>query len=247
MRQHLIYDLATRFFHWIFAGVFLTAFAIAKTTDDDTALFYNHMLLGLVLGSLVLWRLFWGIFGSPHARFNNFKLNPKDLLNYFLSILKNDKKYWEGHNPASSWAAVLMLLLAAGLAVSGYLMSNGYKESLEDVHELMANAFIVVVILHIAGVFFHTFRFKDKLPLAMIDGKKKLDGPPSNTMTSHHPVAAFIFLVWVGGVAYSVYTNYDPASKTLKIFNQTLQLGESEQDGGDQGRNNHEEHEDDHE
>ena len=66
-------------------------------------------------------------------------------------------RLWAGHNPASSWAAVTMLLLALALGVTGFLMANGSAgESFEDRHELLANAFIVVVVLHVAGVILHT-------------------------------------------------------------------------------------------
>lgn len=49
MKRELVYDLPTRIFHWMFAVLFLTAFVITKTVDDESAVFSYHMLAGLVL------------------------------------------------------------------------------------------------------------------------------------------------------------------------------------------------------
>ena len=47
MKKISVYDLPTRFFHWLFASLFIAAFAIAKTVDDESPLFSYHMLAGL--------------------------------------------------------------------------------------------------------------------------------------------------------------------------------------------------------
>lgn len=120
-----IYDLPTRIFHWLFAGSFLTAFTIANTVDDESTIFAYHMLAGLVMGFIVLWRIVWGFIGSTHARFSDFSLNPKSLLQFGKGVLTGQGRLWAGHNPASSWAAITMLLLALALGVTGYLMANG--------------------------------------------------------------------------------------------------------------------------
>ena len=99
MRSTLIYDLPTRIFHWVFVSLFLTSFVIGKTVDDESVVFSYHMISGLLLGGLVLWRIFWGLFGSKHAQFTGFNLNPLHLKDYFFGILSGSKKRWSGHNP----------------------------------------------------------------------------------------------------------------------------------------------------
>lgn len=37
MRPLLVYDWPTRIFHWLFAALFVTAFAISNLLDDDSA------------------------------------------------------------------------------------------------------------------------------------------------------------------------------------------------------------------
>src|SRR5690606_17310379 len=99
---------------------------------------------------------------------------PRSLFSYFKSILQGKSLTTIGHNPASSWAALLMLALAVGLGITGYLMtSSGSTEIWEDAHELMAKAFLIVAIAHVAGIVLYTFRHKDLIGLSMVHGKKR--------------------------------------------------------------------------
>ncbi|MCB0331133.1 MAG: cytochrome b/b6 domain-containing protein, partial [Bdellovibrionales bacterium] len=173
MNESRVYDLPTRVFHWLFAFLFVVAFAIGNSVDDDSSLFSYHMLAGIVLFLLVIFRLVWGIIGTKYARFSGFSLNPRELLEYFKGVLTGMSRTWIGHNPASSWAAIMMMLFALGLGVTGYLMSNGEGgHDLKEVHELLANGFLIVVLLHIAGVVLHSLRHRDGIWKSMFGGQK---------------------------------------------------------------------------
>ncbi len=228
MRQSLVYDLPTRVFHWLFAGLFLTGFIIAKTIEDDSPWFSYHSIAGLTLGFVVILRIIWGVFGTKYARFSGFALNPMDLVNYFKGILSGDKTRWAGHNPASSWAGVIMMVMAFGLAVTGYFMTSGPdKESFEDIHELFANGFIIVVVLHIAGIVLHTIRHKELIALSMVDGKKaeiSLD----QTIPSAQSAFGILLIALIVAFGLNLFKNYDSAAGTLKFFGTTLQLSEAE-------------------
>lgn len=228
MRSALVYDIPTRIFHWMFSGLFLMSFIIAKTVDDEAVAFSYHMLAGLLLGGLVLWRLVWGVVGSRHARFSGFQLNPFDLKDYMWGILSGSRKRWAGHNPASSWAAITMFLLALGLAATGYLMATGNKEAFEDIHEFMANAFIVVVALHVAGVIFHSVRHQDGIAFSMIDGKKEpvLEG---GDIPSARGFAAVLLLALVVSGSIYLVRSFDPQQRTIHLLGQTLQMGDPKQ------------------
>lgn len=227
MKKQLIYDLPTRVFHWLFAGLFVTAFVIAKTVDDDSPVYSYHMLAGLLLGFTVLMRIIWGFVGTKYARFSSFALHPKDLADYFRRIVSGDKKRWSGHNPASSWAGIIMMLFALGLGLTGYLMANGQKESFEDIHELLANGFLIVVLLHVAGVLLHALRHRDGIGMAMLDGQKR-EFVTNDTILNSRPAVALFFIVLVAGFSMHLFKNYNSQNQTLKLFGSTLQLGEAE-------------------
>lgn len=227
MRNRFVYDLPVRVFHLVFAGLFVSSFLIANTVDDESRLFSYHMLAGILLAPTVLLRILWGFIGSQNARFNSFALHPGELVSYIRGVLSGDRRKWGGHNPASSWSAIFMMALALGLGLTGMLMSRGYKETLEDVHELMANAFLIVVLLHVAGVIVHSLRHRDGIMLSMLDGRKS-GVPVVSTITRPHSAAAVIFVLIVMVCAGYLQRNFDGPSRTLKIFGSTFELGETE-------------------
>jgi len=234
MRSSLVYDWPTRLFHWLFAGLFLFSFIIAKTVDDESIVFTYHMLAGLLLGGIVLWRIIWGFIGSKYARFSEFRLNPWELKNYFLGVLSNSKKRWAGHNPVSSWAALVMLAFVLGLAMTGYLMTTGRKETYEELHEFLANGFVIVAVLHVAGVALHSVRHQDAIALSMVDGKK-VNFEDMQPIASPRPFASLLLVALVLSASLFLFKKFDPENGTLQIFGQTLQLGESENDKIDEG------------
>lgn len=235
MRQILVYDVPTRLFHWLFAAFFLSAFAISNLVDDDSVRFSLHMLAGLGMVFVVILRLAWSLVGTRHARLGDLKLNPRHLFAYFKGMFSGGGRHSDGHNPASSWAAVLMVGLALGLGTTGYLMATGGEnDTLKDVHELMANAFLVVVLLHLAGVAAHVLRHRDNLPAAMVTGRKQsINADPQPV----HParVAGFAFLALTGLFMAYLAQNYDAQARTLDLFGSTMQLGESESGGETNG------------
>lgn len=222
-----VYDIPTRLFHWIFSFLFLGAFIIAKTFDDDSPQYAYHMLMGLTLGFVVLLRILWGIWGSRYAKFNSFVLHPRELILYFKSFFSKNSPRWLGHNPASSWAALVMMGLAFGLAGTGYFMAQDVnKEVLEEVHELFANAFILVVIAHVAGVILHTLKHRDAIGMSMLHGKKT-SRPAEMGIEKEHGGVGFVFLVLVAAFVFHLNQNYDANQGTLNFFGTQLQLGEA--------------------
>ncbi len=247
MHKKLIYDLPTRIFHWGFAGLFVAAFFIAKTMDDENPTFSYHMLAGLMLAGLVILRLIWGVIGTRYARFSSFALNPIDLIEYGKGIFTGNKKRWPGLNPASSYATIIMLGSSLVLAITGYLMATGSKEAFEDIHELFANVFLVTVLLHVAGVLFHSFRHQDGIALAMVHGKKDEDEPHSEPV-GQKPIIALLLIVLMATFGGYLVKNYNTSTRELNFFGKTLSLGEKEDENeGERGENGseHKESEDD--
>jgi len=235
MRQLLVYDVPTRVFHWLFAGFFITAFAIANLIDDDSTRFSLHMLAGLGMVFVVVLRLIWSLVGTRHARLTDLALNPAQLIAYFKGMFSGGGRRWTGHNPASSWAAVTMVGLALGLGTTGYLMATGAgNDSLKEVHELLANAFLVVVLLHVGGVAAHVLRHRDHLESSMVTGRKQVLAGDQEPVRSR-PVAAGAFVVLTGLFMGYLLQNYDAQARTLDLFGATMQLGENEHESEGEG------------
>lgn len=229
-----VYDLPTRVFHWLFAGLFITAFSIANLVDDESLRFPLHMLAGLGLVFVVLLRLLWSAVGTRHARLSDLALAPRQLLGYLKGVLSGGGRLWAGHNPASSWAALAMVLLALSLGVTGVMMATG-NESVEDVHELLANGFLAVVLLHLAGLAIHALRHRDRLPAAMVTGGKQ-GLPADEAPVAARPVAAFAMLALAGLFGGYLWQHYDAQARTLDLAGYTLALGEGEEGEEHAGR-----------
>ena len=111
-----IWDLATRLYHWLQAAVFI-GLIITGTTGTGP-----HMQLGLVLFTLVTWRILWGFCGSETNRFKQFLCSPRVILTY----LRGRSSQKPGHNPAGGWMVFallfsLLLQCISGLALAGLL------------------------------------------------------------------------------------------------------------------------------
>ena len=240
MRKNLVYDLPTRLFHWVFAGLFVTAFTIASTAEHSPV-FPWHMLAGLTMGLAVILRVLWGVFGTRHARFASFRLSPAALVGYFKGLFSGGQRPEADHNPASSWVAIVLMGLALGLGATGYLMtSTGNPEAYEEVHELLANTFLAVVLLHIGGVVLHSIRHRDGFALSMVDGHKQ-QVEPADTISGARPVIGMLFIAMLAAFAVQLVRNYDAGTQSLNLFGTTLQLGESEDGGGHEAEREREE------
>ncbi len=206
----LVWDLPTRLFHWLFAG----SFAIAYLTAGSEFFFPLHLFAGLLMLLLVGFRLVWGLTGSRYARFSSFLFSPAAGAKYVFDVLKGKAQRHIGHNPAGSWAIYALILLGAGAAASGLsLLVLG--ESLEDVHEALANAMMAVVVLHLVGVAVESLVHRENLPKAMVDGRK--EGRTEESIPSPRRFAGAVLLALVVGLGGAFLKGYDGAGQTLTL------------------------------
>ena len=233
----LVWDIPTRLFHWLFAA----AFAVSFITGQAEILFPLHVLSGLLILVLIGYRIVWGLIGSRYARFTSFLFSPGAASAYAFDVMKGKAKRFIGHNPAGSWAIYLLLLLGAGAAMAGLLMLV-YGESFEDIHEVLANALLAVVIVHLVGLMVESLVHKESLPKAMINGHK--EGAADDGIKSPHYLAATVLLALMVGTGALFLNGYDSAKKTLSLpfLAQPLDLSGEEHEGH---KHNGHEHEDD--
>lgn len=234
MRSNLVYDLPLRLFHWSFVALYLFAFAVAKGLGDDSPLFAFHSMAGIVLGSVVLLRFIWGFVGTKHSQWFQMPLNPKHLLDYFKSFVTKDSKKFAGHNPASTWAGIGMIVMAIGLVTTGVMMGIGYKKiTAEELHEFFAHGLLALALAHVFGLALHTLRFRDMIGLSMIDGKKA-EINSRDTISGNSAWAAAVGIVLIASFAIYIYSSYDAQAGSLNIFGTTVQVSDSETWGEDE-------------
>jgi cytochrome b len=164
-----IWDAPVRVFHWLlvfcFAGAYLSA--------ESEVWRLLHVTLGYTLGGLLVFRLVWGLVGTRYARFANFVRGPGAVLRYLHSIKAKQPEHHLGHNPAGAVAIVLLIVLGLVVSATGYATFNDLGPGwLAELHDLAANAMLLVVVGHLVGVVTASLQHRENLVRAMLTGFK---------------------------------------------------------------------------
>lgn len=179
-----VWDPLVRVFHWGLAG----SFAIAFLTEDD--LLALHVWAGYLILGLIFIRVLWGFVGTRHARWSDFVKQPTEIFTYLKAAIRSRAARYLGHNPAGGAMVVALMLSVtltglSGLAVYGAQelsgpmasllsgLSEGWAHALEDIHEVVANLTLLLVLLHLAGVALASLQHRENLVRAMITGLKR--------------------------------------------------------------------------
>jgi cytochrome b len=205
-----VWDLPVRIFHWVLALSFAGAWLLSEG-DEWRSL---HVALGYTALGLIAFRILWGFTGTRYARFASFLYSPKQAVQYLRDLPTGKGPRYLGHNPAGGWAVYGMLILGAATGVLGYLTFNGIGgEAMEEIHEVVANAWLVLIGLHIAGVLASSFAHRQNLPLAMITGYKRTEtadvsavGSSRRAFSSTSAVAALMITAIAGFWSWALVT-----------------------------------------
>jgi cytochrome b len=180
-----VWDPLVRIFHW---GL-VAAFAIAFMAGEDWLVV--HTLAGYTILGLVVFRMLWGLIGTPYARFGSFVRPWPEALAYLKALLALRATRYLGHNPAGGAMIVLLLLCLMATAMTGmalYGMGDAagplaglaphagslWQDVAEAVHEFLANFTLLLVAVHLLGVAIGSLVHRENLIRAMIDGRKRV-------------------------------------------------------------------------
>jgi cytochrome b len=169
-----VWDPLVRIAHWsLVAGV-----ALAWLTSEAGQRW--HEPIGWFVMAVVAVRLVWGFVGGRAARFAGFLRGPRAAIGYAKHVVRGDAPRYLGHNPLGAWMIVALLLTLVAVSVSGWLMTTDAffgSELTEEIHEASAEGLLVLVALHVAGVFYTGWHQGENLVRAMLSGRKRAPGP----------------------------------------------------------------------
>ena len=179
--QIYVWDPFVRLFHW----TLVVAFTVAYLTEDD--LLTVHVWAGYLVGGLIVARVIWGFVGPAHARFADFLCSPADTLRYVRDLVLFRAQRHLGHSPGGGAMVIMLLLFLAATVVTGLVVYGGEQqagplagmftkdtgEKVEEVHELLANITLALVLAHIAAVVLASFVHGENLVRAMFTGYKR--------------------------------------------------------------------------
>ncbi len=193
-RRILVWDAPVRVFHWLM----VLAFVVAYATSEGERWRLVHVTAGYTMAGLVAFRLLWGLVGTRHARFASFVRGPAAVGRYLKALLQRRPEHHLGHNPAGALAIVVMLGLTAVIAASGWSIYNDIGgDWLEEVHELLGNTLLAVVLVHVAGVLLASRLHHENLVGAMVSGRKVGD-PAEGIARAWRGLAALMLVAVIG-------------------------------------------------
>lgn len=165
-----VWDIFVRLFHWSLVGTFVAAWLTRHGNEDI------HHLAGYAAAVLVGLRVVWGVVGTHYARFRQFTRGPVTVLGYLRDIATGREARYIGHNPAGAAMILALLVVMAGTALTGWMMTTDQFWGVEwvgKVHERLADGLLILVALHIAGVVLASVRHRENLIGAMFTGRKR--------------------------------------------------------------------------
>ncbi|HUX91313.1 MAG TPA: cytochrome b/b6 domain-containing protein [Gallionellaceae bacterium] len=211
LKRILVWDVPTRVFHWLLALSFIGAYLTAESERNRDI----HVVLGYTLLALIAFRLLWGFFGTRYAQFRSFLFRSGEIAAYFFSLLKGKPAHYVGHNPLGSVAIWLLLGLGIATGVTGVMVFQDVGgDALEELHEIVSNAMLAVVLIHIAGVIVSSVLHRENLVRSMITGFKS--AKPDEAISRPYfwlgaVILAAVLAFWVGYPATGLIT---PAADT---------------------------------
>lgn len=161
-----VWDPLVRVLHWGLAGSFAVAYATGEGAMSV------HEVAGYAIVAIVGVRALWGLIGPKHARFDDFVPGPMALIRYLRDLATGRPRRYLGHNPAGGAMIVALLAALVATAGSGILTLSG-GEAFEDLHEVLANLTLFLVLAHIAGVLVSSLLHRENLSWAMVTGRKR--------------------------------------------------------------------------
>lgn len=206
-----VWDLPTRAFHWLLAGLVVASIVSAKIGGNAMTW---HFRFGYAIFALLLFRIVWGLVGGRWSRFANFIYAPATTWRY----VRGDGRPAEqiGHNPAGALSvfALLSLLVAqvaTGLFADDEIANTGplvrfvadaTSHRLTGWHKGWGQWLIITLaVLHVLAIAYYALRKKDDLIGPMWRGDKLL--PPGTPASADHGaarIAALVLVALCGGL-----------------------------------------------
>lgn len=175
-------DAPTRMFHWLFALSFLGAYV----TADGESWRLLHVTLGYTMAGLLVFRVLYGLLGPRQAglglMWRKLAGTPAWLRSLTQSRSLTDINWRQGQNLLMALAVVALLLMVLPLTLSGYATYNDWGDFLggdwlEEVHEFFGEAFLFVVLAHLALIAGLSLLRRKNQALPMLTGRIDGKGP----------------------------------------------------------------------
>ncbi len=186
-----VWDWPTRLFHWLLVAAVV---GLLITGNVGGTWMEWHMRLGMVVLSLLLFRLLWGFMGGHWSRFVRFVYAPASVWAYVRG--RSPLIHRVGHSPLGGLAvlallAVLAAQVATGLFTDDEIFYAGPLTALASYDTIEAASryhkgwgkwlLLGLVGMHLLALLVYKLVFRQPLVAAMVTGDKSLPEPVPST------------------------------------------------------------------
>jgi len=183
--RRLVIDAPTRMFHWLFALSFLGAYL----TADGERWRMLHVTLGYTMAGLLVFRLLYALLGPRQSGlgvlWRKVSGGPAWMRAATASLRAGalaDIPWRQGSHLLMALAVFVLMAMVVPLTFTGYAAFNDWGDSLGgdwlgEVHEWFGEAFLVVVLIHLALIAGLSLARRQNHALPMLTGRVKGRGP----------------------------------------------------------------------
>ena len=145
-----VVDAPTRMFHWLLALCFVGAYL----TSESERLQVVHAAFGYSMLALLVFRLLYGWLGPRPVRWTSLATKLRSGWAWCRSLRSPKNVFGMNSRAGQNFVLVLatsgLLVLPMPLLLSGHVLYTGSADWLEEVHELAANAMLMLVLVHLS-------------------------------------------------------------------------------------------------
>ena len=209
MQRQRVWDLPVRLFHWLLVASIAFAYVSGQLGGN---LIDWHARAGFLILGLVVFRIVWGLVGTPTARFATFVSGPAAIAAYL-------RGEWRGigHNPLGALSVLGLLALVGAQAATGLFTNDDIafqgpfadwigkdlSDRFHSWHAWLQNGLLALVVVHVAAIVFYARVRRENLVKPMITGWT--DTAPASQAPPRHKrgggLVAFIVSVLIAGAA----------------------------------------------
>lgn len=207
MQRQRVWDLPIRLFHWLLVASIAFAYVSGQLGGN---LIDWHARAGFLIVGLVVFRLVWGVVGTPTARFASFVRGPAAIAAYL-------RGEWRGigHNPLGALSVLGLLALVGAQAATGLFTNDDIafqgpfadwvgkelSDRFHGWHALLQNGLLALIGVHVAAIVFYARVKKENLVKPMITGWTEAPAAAPPASRRGGGVVAFVVSALIAGAA----------------------------------------------
>ncbi len=198
VRSRRVVDAPIRVFHALFA----LSFAGAYLTSEGESMRLLHVTLGYTMAGLLAFRLVYGLVGPRQARLSLLWHKLVSLPQWLGTVMQGARdgtwvavNWRQGQNLALALAVFALLVTVVPLTGSGYASFNEWGDGWADVHQVVGNVFLFLVLGHLGVVLGLSLLRRQNLAAHMVHGCTEGVGP--DLARRNHGWLAILLLVAV--------------------------------------------------